>query len=149
MKIQGYFNKRFQPPAPFIRVTVESESQRIKRPLHLHLDTGASATVLLDKDASYLGIHVEKLKRAEKPIGGLGGFINTYVIEDAALFFRADHGEVVEEKLRLLVGTHDPSKLSSEEKTLIMRMPSLLGRDIIYRYRLVCDKNHNEIYLER
>jgi len=149
MKIPGYFNKRFQPPAPFIRITVESESQRIKRPLHFHIDTGASVTVLLDKDASYLGINVGKLKRAERDIGGLGGFIKTYVIEDAALFFRAESGEVVEEKLCLLVGTHDLSKLSSEEKALIMRMPSLLGRDIIYRYRLVCDKNHNEIYLER
>jgi hypothetical protein len=149
MKILGYFNKRFQPPAPFIRITVESESQKIKQPIHFHIDTGASVTVLLDKDTSYLGIDVEKLKKAERNIGGLGGLINTYVIEDAALFLRAEDTEIIQEKLRLFVGVHDLSKLSPEEKLLIMRMPSLLGRDIIYRYRLVCDRNRNEIYLER
>lgn len=149
MKIPGYFNIRFQPSAPFIRTTFESKNQRIKRPLHFHIDTGASVTVLLDKDTSYLGIDIEKLKRAERNIGGLGGLISTYVIEDATLFFRAEDGEVVQEKLRLFVGAHDLSKLSPEEKKMIMRMPSLLGRDVIYRFRLVCDKNRNEVYLER
>jgi hypothetical protein len=81
-----------------------------------------------DKDASYLWIDVGKLKRAERDVGGLGGFIKTYVIEDAALFFRAEDGEVVEEKLRLLVGTHELSKLSSEEKALIMPHLKLLQR---------------------
>ncbi|MCJ7505491.1 hypothetical protein MUP05_03340, partial [Candidatus Bathyarchaeota archaeon] len=75
--------------------------------------------------------------------------VNTYVIEDAALFIRAEHGEVIEEKLRLFIGAHDLSTLSAEEKVLIMRMPSLLGRDIIYRFRLVCDRNLGEVYLER
>lgn len=149
MRISGYFNIRFQPPAPFIRTTIESESQRVRRPLHLHIDTGASVTVLLDKDTSYLGIRVGKLKRAERDIGGLGGLINTYVIEDARLFFKADNGQVIEEKLHLFVGVHDLSKLSTQEKVLIMRIPSLLGRDMIHRFRLVYDRNHGQVFLER
>ena len=148
MRILCYFDNRFEPPAPFVRVTVESKILKIRKPVHFHIDTDASATTLLDKDTYYLGINTRKLK-AERKIGGLGGLIDTFVIEDTALFFRAENGEILKENLRLLVGTHDLSKLSSEEKSLIMRMPSLLGRDIIYRYRLVCDKNQNEIYLER
>jgi hypothetical protein len=149
MRIPGYFNKRFQPPAPFIRITVESKSQRIKRPLHFHIDTGASLTVLLDKDTSYLGIDVEKLKRAERNIGGLGGLINTYVIEDATLFFRAEDGEVIEEKLCLFVGAHDLSKTfpgrkgTDHEDTFITRQRHHL------QVQVVCDRNRNEIYLER
>jgi hypothetical protein len=149
MRISGYFNKRFQPPAPFIRITVELTSLRIRRPLHFHIDTGASVTVLLDKDASYLGIDVGRLKRAERPLGGLGGTIDTHVIEDASLLLMTEEGKVVEEKLRLYLGIHDARRLSNDEKALIARMPSLLGRDIIYRFRLVCDKNQNQIYLER
>jgi len=149
MKILCYFDSRFEPPAPFVRITVDSKSLNISEPLHFHIDTGASITVLLDRDTNYLGIDVRKLKKAERNIGGLGGLINTYVIEDATLFFKAEDGEVIQEKLRLFVGVHDLLKLSPEEKLLIMRMPSLLGRDIIYRYRLICDRNHNEIYLER
>ena len=149
MRILCYFDSRFEPPAPFLRATVESKTLKIRKPIHFHIDTGASATTMLDKDTLYLGINARKLKKAERKIGGLGGLIDTFVIEDAALFFSAENGEIIKEKLRLLVGTHDLPKLSSEEKSLIMRMPSLLGRDIIYRYRLLCDKNRNEIYLER
>lgn len=149
MRIPGYFNIRFWPPAPFIRVTVQSKSLRIRRPIHFHIDTGASVTILLDKDTKYLGIDVRKLKRAERPLGGLGGTIDTYLIEDASLFLMAEEGEVVEEKLRLYVGTHEKRRLSQEEKALITRMPSLLGRDVIHRFKLVCDKDRNEIYLER
>ena len=149
MRILCYFDSRFEPPAPFVRTTIELKSLNIRELLHFHIDTGASITVLLDRDINYLGIDVRKLKRSERDIGGLGGLINTYVIEDAMLFFRAEDGEVFQEKLRLSVGVHDLLKLSPEEKLLIMRMPSLLGRDIIYRYRLVCDRNRNEIYLER
>ena len=149
MRILCYFDNRFEPPAPFVRATVESKILKIRRLVHFHIDTGASATTLLDKDAYYLGINIRKLKKAERKIGGLGGLIDTFVIEDVALFFRAENGEITKENLRLLVGTHDLSKLSSEEKSLIIRIPSLLGRDIIYRYRLICDKNRNEIYLER
>lgn len=32
---------------------------------------------------------------------------------------------------------------------VIMRMPSLLGRDIVYRFRLVCYRNRNEVCLGR
>ena len=148
MRILCYFDNRFEPPAPFVRVTIKSKSSKIRKPVHFHIDTGASATTLLDKDTYYLGINTRKLKKAERKIGGLGGLIETFVIEDAALFFKAENGEIIKEKLRLLVGAHDLPKLSSEEKSLIMRMPSLLGRDIIYRYRLICDKKRNEIYLE-
>jgi hypothetical protein len=71
------------------------------------------------------------------------------VIEDASLLLMTEEGKVVEEKLRLYLGIHDARRLSNDEKALIARMPSLLGRDIIYRFRLVCDKNQNQIYLER
>jgi len=104
---------------------------------------------LLDKDVNFLGIDVRRLKRAERDIGGIGGLISTYVVEDASLFFRTEDGGVVEEKLQLLVGRHDLSGLSYIERALIMRLPSLLGRDVIYRFKLVCDRYHNEVFLER
>ena len=106
-------------------------------------------TVLLDRDVNYLGIDVGCLKRADKDIGGVGGLINTYVVEDAALFLRTEDGGIIEEKLRLFSGIHNLSRLPDKERALIMRLPSLLGRDVIYRFKLVCDKNRDEVYLER
>ena len=58
-------------------------------------------TILLDKDINYLGIDVRSLKRAERDIGGIGGLISTYVVEDATLFLRTEDGEIIEEKLQL------------------------------------------------
>jgi len=86
------------------------------------------------------------LKRAERDIGGIGGLISTYVVEDATLFLRTEDGGIIEEKLKLLAGIHNLSRLPNKERALIMRLPSLLGRDVIYRFKLVCDKNHNEVY---
>jgi hypothetical protein len=149
MRIPCYFDPRFEPPAPFVRVTVDLKSLNIRGTIYFLIDTGASTTVLLDKDVNFLGIDVRRLKRAERDIGGIGGLISTYVVEDASLFFRAEDGGVVEEKLQLLVGRHDLSGLSYMERALIMRLPSLLGRDVIYRFKLVCDRYRNEVFLER
>lgn len=149
MRIPCYFDNRFEPPAPFIKATLESKALGFRKPVCLHVDTGASATILLDKDIYYLGIAIERLRKSERKVGGIGGLIQTYVIENTILLFRAESGEIVEETLNLLAGVHDPSKLSLEEKSLVIRMPSLLGRDIIYKYRFICDKNRNEVYLER
>lgn len=149
MRISCYFDNRFEPPAPFIKATLELKALGIRKPVCFHVDTGASSTILLDKDIHYLGIAVERLRKSERKVGGIGGLIQTYVIENTVLLFRAESGEIVKETLNLLVGVHDLSKLSSEEKSLVIRMPSLLGRDIIYKYRFICDKDRNEVYLER
>jgi hypothetical protein len=70
MRIYGFFDEQFEPPAPFIKATLEFERLGFTFPISFHIDTGAAVT-------------------------------------------------------------------------------ALLGRDIIYRYRLVCDRGRNEIYLER
>ncbi|NAZ24804.1 MAG: hypothetical protein GU357_03470 [Thermofilum sp.] len=132
-----------------MRVTVDLKSLNIRGTIYFLIDTGASTTVLLDKDVNFLGIDVRRLKRAERDIGGIGGLISTYVVEDASLFFRTEDGGVVEEKLQLLVGRHELSGLSYIERALIMRLPSLLGRDVIYGFKFVCDRYHNEVFLER
>ena len=149
MRIHGFFDEQFEPPAPFMKATLELKSLRLRHPINLHVDTGASITALLDRDVELLGIKVEDLKKAERQIGGIGGFADTYVIEDAALVFKAEKGQACREKLRLFAIKHDVSKLSRVERNMIMLLPSLLGRDVIYRFKLVCDRARNAIYLER
>jgi len=114
MRILCYFDDRFEPSAPFVRVTFESKALKIRKPIHFHIYTGASATTLLDKDTYFLGMDTRKLKKAERKIGGLGGLIDTFVIEDATVFFRAENGEIIGENLRLFVGIHNLSKFESK-----------------------------------
>jgi len=148
MRICGYFDERYEPPAPFIRTTLISRTLKLEHAIELHVDTGAAASILLDKDVKRLKIDISKL-RTERDLIGIGGLLKTQIIEDAILIFRSADGPPIIEKLRLLVGTHDPSKLSLKEREAILKLPSLLGRDMIYRFKLMIDKLRNQIYLER
>jgi hypothetical protein len=65
------------------------------------------------------------------------------------LVFRAENGQGIIEKLILFVGVHDLDRFPPEQREIMLRLPSLLGRDIIYGTKLVLDKSRNEIYLER
>jgi len=149
MMIKGFLERKFDPPAPFIKVVVVSRSLNVRRLVGFHIDTGASASIILDRDLRYLRLDVAGLKRAERDVGGIGGLIKTYVLEDAVLMFRTVDGSAVEERLKLLVGSHDLRELNAESRRLMMVIPSLLGRDILGRFRLVYDERSDEVYLER
>jgi len=149
MRIDGYFDERYEPPAPFIRATLISRALKLEHTIELHVDTGAAASILLDKDVKRLKIDISELRTAERDLIGIGGLLKTQIIEDAILIFRSADGPPIIEKLHLLVGTHDPTKLSLKEKETILKLPSLLGRDVMYRFKLMIDKLRNQIYLER
>jgi hypothetical protein len=149
MKILGYFDDHFEPPAPFLRVLLRSKSLGLNYPLDVHVDTGSSVTIVFDRDIELLGIDIRKLRKAERNVGGVGGMVNTYMMEDAELLFRTEDKKIRVEKLRLFIEKHDLTRLSPNERELIMLMPSLLGRDIIQRFRLICDMEKEEVYLEK
>jgi len=88
MRIRGFLNRGYEPPAPFIKVLLISKKLYIRKLLDLHIDTGASSTIILDKDARCLGLDIKSLKRAEKNIGGIGGLMDTYLIENTIMIFK-------------------------------------------------------------
>ena len=49
MKITGYFDDHFEPPAPFVRVVLKSKSLGSSYPLSVRIGAGSSLTVLVDK----------------------------------------------------------------------------------------------------
>jgi len=148
MKIYGFLNREYEPPAPFIKILFTSENLNIRKFLNLCIDTGASSTIILDKDARYLGLNLKYLKKAEKRIGGVGGLIDVYFIKDAKIIFRTEEGTHHEEKLNLLVGVHEMEKLTEEERALLTRLPSLLGRDIIGKFKFIFEEKEQIVLLE-
>ncbi|MDI6655787.1 MAG: hypothetical protein QME59_07915, partial [Candidatus Hydrothermarchaeota archaeon] len=135
MKILGFFREDIG----FLNVHLISESLGIDDTIEFVIDTGANKTVILDKDAVTLGINYKKLKRYERDFVGIGGSIETYVIEDATLLLKAG-AEVLEIKTPVFVVKHPIDRISELEKTKILRIPSLLGRDLINRFKLIFDK---------
>jgi len=148
MMIRGFLNRGYEPPAPFVKVFLTSKNLGVREFLDLHIDTGASSTIILDKDFRYLRLDVKSLKKAKRKIGGIGGLIDSYVIEDATMIFKTEEGVLHEEKLALLVGIHKLDKLIEDERRLIMKLPSLLGRDILRKFRLTYDERLNQVFME-
>jgi hypothetical protein len=141
LRLRGYF--RADPlEGAYFSVVLWIPSLNIAGSLELLVDTGATKTTLLDSDARRLGIQHERLTALKRPLLGLGGLVQTYATRNARLVFKSEdsseHQEVLEE---LLVVRH--SKLDSN----IMRIPSVLGRDILNKYRIVYDKQNRFVLI--
>lgn len=132
--IHGFFRDN----AGFVAAHIMSSSAEIDETITFMVDTGASKTALLDRDAIRLGIDYAKLPRAKEDLSGIGGTIQTHIIPDAIAGFVTTKG-VLEIELPIYVVKHPLDKLSETEKQKILRIPSLLGRDIINKYKLVFD----------
>jgi hypothetical protein len=113
------------------------------------IDTGASATIILDRDVERLGLDWDRLSRADHQLGGIGGSVETRIIPDGTLSFTTTSGNLIRERSKIYFARHDLRAASRIVRRSIMFMPSLLGRDLIERYRLVYDKSRSQVYLER
>ncbi|HID91455.1 TPA: hypothetical protein EYP44_05805 [Candidatus Bathyarchaeota archaeon] len=56
---------------------------------------------------------------------------------------------IVVETTDLYVVLHDPERLSLEDYKRILLLPSILGRDVINKYKLIYQAPTREVYLER
>ena len=65
MRLPGYLDYRFSPPAPSISVQLESVALGFRRTLRFLIDTGASTTVILDRDARRLRLDWERLAKTD------------------------------------------------------------------------------------
>ena len=110
-------------------------------------DTGASRTTLLDRDIRLLGIPSAAMEPAQAAIVGIGGSVRSFVVRDVQLTFRADAGALV---LRhdLWAVQHDLDRLPPEEVSRLLRLPSILGCDLMNRFRFVGDYQSGKVALE-
>lgn len=151
MKIKGIVSHRLQPPAPTIRSLMRIPSIGSQY-ITLLIDTGASTTALLDLDAMRFGITLayakSRLRPSPRKMVGIGGAAETYIIPSVELTFRSEDGATIE-TTDLYVVLHDPERLGLENYERILPLPSILGRDIINKYKLMYQAPTHEVYLER
>jgi len=131
VKISGYF-KTGPLEGAYIVAHLLATKFGIDDDLEFIVDTGASKTIISDRDALWLGIDYGKLRKA-KPSLGIGGTVRTFAIDGAELIFRKDSGGSSAIGLEsVFVMKHRKADEG------IMRIPSILGRDFLNRYSLVC-----------
>ncbi|MEM3523936.1 MAG: hypothetical protein QXS04_05090 [Thermoproteota archaeon] len=65
------------------------------------------------------------------------------------MLFKTEEGMLLEEKLALLVGVHEFNRLAEKERVIIIRLPSLLGRDILRKFKFTFDEKEDLVLLEK
>lgn len=137
---------RFIGDAPYFAVHIRS--------VHFHglvwllADTGASRTTILDRDVRLLGIPAEALEPAALPIVGIGGSVRSFMVRDVEITLASNEGDRILWQ-DLWVVQHDLGELPPEEVSRILRLPSVMGRDLINRFHLTCDYQAGMVRLER
>ncbi|MBC8230361.1 hypothetical protein H8E77_12510 [bacterium] len=113
------------------------------------VDTGAARTTILDRDIRHLGVPPEALKPAEIPIIGIGGSVRSFVLRNMEMAFATTEGDLFWLQRDIWVVQHDLDQLPPDEVSRILRLPSVMGRDIINHFRFIYDYDVGEVLLER
>ena len=142
MIISGFFREG----CAFIQVHLVSSKLFLDQPINFLVDTGASRTVISDRDALFLMIDYKKLRKNSEKLSGIGGSVETYTLDDTILIFKTDTGQL-EIKLPILFLNHDLVSMKEEDQIKVLRIPSLLGRDILNRFRLIYSEPENKLEL--
>jgi len=128
--------------AAYVVAVLESKTLDIRETVEFLVDTGASRTTICDKDVIRLGIDFSKLEKLSEGMLGIGGLVDTYVLRDVKLTFRRENGKShVENFDRIYVLKH------AVRDERIMRIPSILGRDMLNKHALVYDKRQEKAYI--
>lgn len=101
------------------------------------VDTGADASLLNPSDVMRMGVDLDLLEGAAESVG-LGGAIQCFV-EPAWVIFTADDGTAYIYEVGLEIAPAQPDTLD---------LPSLLGREILDRWRMVYDPTVGELEFE-
>ncbi len=142
MKIKGFFGNF---DAPYIRAELICESLNIKEHIDFLVDTGASNIIISDKDADYLKIDYNRIEKLERGIFGIGGEVDTYLLKNVKLIFKTIDGMHTEKLEEIFVTKHQPKTIAEEKR--IKCIPSILGRNLLYKYILIIDHSLGEILL--
>ncbi len=131
MPIRGGY---FATGKPFIAARVLIPRFYLVGEMYFLLDTGADRTVVMPRDAYTMGIDYSQL-RGDAPSIGVGGMVHSY--HEPALLVFTDMGSIEY--------TYQVDIRFMEDSAISRQLPSLLGRDILNRWRIVYDLDIDEL----
>jgi predicted aspartyl protease len=112
----------------FISAILIIPSLHINDPIRFYVDTGASGTVIANKDAERLGIDKTSLKPLD--VHGIGGKAKCYLLPKSMLVFRFSDCMHIEYLNNAMVLDSSPRQRQN------FNTPSLLGVDILKNYSI-------------
>lgn len=127
---------------------VRLQSPHFQALVWLLADTGASNTALLDRDIRLIKIPFTALEPLAMPMVGIGGSVRSFLVRNVNFTFASDEGDFTLQQDLYLI-RHNLDQLPPEEASRILRLPSVLGRDILNRFHLSYDYRTGIVQLER
>ena len=122
--------------SPYIEATVSIPSLDCRGNVSFLFDTGADATTLMPLDGMRLQIDYALLNFA-LTMSGVGGEANYSVVEATISFPSGD-----------TLYSYEIDLIICERDDELIRLPSLLGRDVIDRWRVIYDKPNSILVAE-
>ena len=98
------------------------------------VDTGSDCTILHPADAALIGVEYKNLKGAV-PAKGTTGISSNYQ-ESGLLLFLEENGRIPVYRVRILIAPRTEDNYD---------LPSLLGRDVLDKWRMLYDPNRNRL----
>ena len=113
---------------PYIEARVFLPRLKVRGNLSFILDTGADQSLLMPLDGQRFGIEWDKLDKSGKSTG-IGGHLEHFIEPAVVVFASAETLYIYLIEIGISPPSHE-----------IMKIPSLLGRDIIDQWRITYDK---------
>lgn len=123
---------------PYLQGRLLIPSLRIDGYVDFCVDTGADVTLLSLGDGQSLGIAYDALALPVHEMHGLGGEAPVSSIS-AVLLFREVLSQSIYDRLYAIKLNMLLPPADNKKEPEILRIPSLLGRDILRRWRMDCD----------
>jgi hypothetical protein len=134
---------------PWVDAEIEIPNLSVKKVFTLLADSGADGTVLNVRDAiSTIGMHgyrtLQQVGKVSSSLG-VGGTATRFTIP-AKIVFQHDDGSLEGYSFDLSIAK--PAKMGSKKLGHQLRLPSLLGRDILCQFRMIMDYSSKELLLD-
>ncbi len=126
----------FDNGSPFIEGLLVFPGLNVRGPISLLLDTGADETCIMPTDGHRLGIDYSTLTGRKVSIRGVSGSIDS-IKRPVFILFTEDRGKV--RLYRILIDI-------MPDETKLHGLHSLLGQDILSRWRTVHDPTRERVH---
>jgi len=132
---------------PLIEATIKIPMLAIEKPFTLMVDTGAGITALHVRDVPRLGERgyrlIRQLGNSSNPSGVGGSAI--YFGVPAQIIFEHEDGTLEQHDFNLWVSKR--ARKGSRKLANQLKIPSVLGRDVLCHFRMVMNYHRNQLFL--
>jgi predicted aspartyl protease len=134
--IRGYLAGVPGRRRPVVVAEVEIPAQAVRGSVRFLIDTGADSTILAPRDAFLLGPDVSQLAPGLPAVGVGGRTPMTYTTATIKL-----------DALEFAVELRELAPTDRSQRAVVSMLPSLLGRDVLWRFALFFEERRDRVYL--